>query len=79
MATESTEEHEKIKSIIILCAGYSRYSFTSAHWDAQQSPECEGAIVNTGILIKGGLLLWLERQVLIYRQVLWRASTSRLV
>ena len=28
---------------------------------------------------KGGLLLWLERQVLIYRQVHWRASSSRLV
>ena len=42
-------------------------------------PECEGVIVNTGTLIKGGLLLWLERQVLIYRQALWRASSNRLV
>jgi len=47
--------------------------------DGWKQARMRGAIVNTGILIKGGLLLWLERQVLIYRQVHWRASSSRLV
>jgi hypothetical protein len=47
--------------------------------DGWNQTRMRGSHRSTGILNKQERLLWLERQVQIYHQAPWRASSSRLV